>query len=74
MPGDAVDVLAMGTEDASCDFKPMYLQRRAPGPRDVLIDVKYCGVCHEDLLMAAGHACVAPSVVYPCVQGKDTNE
>ncbi len=27
----------------------MVIQRREPGPRDVLIDIKFCGVCHSDV-------------------------
>ena len=27
----------------------MVIQRREPGPQDVLIDIKFCGVCHSDV-------------------------
>jgi uncharacterized zinc-type alcohol dehydrogenase-like protein len=28
---------------------PFNFERRIPGPHDVLIEIKYCGVCHSDL-------------------------
>jgi len=28
---------------------PFAIERRVPGPRDVLIDILYCGVCHSDV-------------------------
>jgi uncharacterized zinc-type alcohol dehydrogenase-like protein len=31
---------------------PFQLNRREPGPHDVAIDIKYCGVCHSDVHQA----------------------
>jgi uncharacterized zinc-type alcohol dehydrogenase-like protein len=31
---------------------PFEIQRRAPGPRDVQIDIRYCGICHSDIHQA----------------------
>jgi len=31
---------------------PYSIERREPGPRDVLIDIRYCGVCHSDIHQA----------------------
>ena len=47
VPNDSepIDILAMAAQDSMCDFKPMKMQRRAPGPNDVLFDMKFCGVC-----------------------------
>jgi uncharacterized zinc-type alcohol dehydrogenase-like protein len=28
---------------------PFGIERREPGPKDVLIDIRYCGVCHSDI-------------------------
>lgn len=30
-------------------LKPFKFERREPGPHDVAIDIRYCGVCHSDL-------------------------
>ena len=51
------DTLCMGCADAACDFKPLRLQRRPLGEGDVLIEMKYCGICHSD-----GAACSAARV------------
>ena len=52
-PG-GVESLCMATADASCDFKPLQVLRRPVGEYDVLIDMKYCGVCHSDLHFVEG--------------------
>ncbi len=31
---------------------PFQIERREPGPRDVLIDIHFCGVCHSDIHQA----------------------
>jgi len=31
------------------ELKAFEIQRREPGPTDVLIDIKFCGVCHSDV-------------------------
>lgn len=68
----SIDALCMACADTSCDFKPMTLPRRPLGPSDVLIEMKYCGVCHSDLHHAAGHVNVGPmSAKYPCVPGHE---
>lgn len=30
-------------------LQPFTIQRRDPGPHDVVIDIKFCGVCHSDI-------------------------
>ena len=35
--------------DSDSPLRPYSFQRRAPGPKDVAIDIKYCGICHTDL-------------------------
>ena len=32
---------------ASSPLAPATIQRRAPGPRDVQLEVLFCGVCHS---------------------------
>ena len=58
-------------DDASCNFKPKAFQRRALKENDVLIEMAYCGICHTDLHMAAGHMAVAGFKQYPCVPGHE---
>ena len=37
---------------AGSPLAPFSIERREPGPRDVLIDIAYCGVCHTDIHQA----------------------
>jgi uncharacterized zinc-type alcohol dehydrogenase-like protein len=37
---------------ARAPLGPFTFERRAPGPRDVLIDILFCGVCHSDIHQA----------------------
>ena len=47
-----IPVKAYAAYDAATPLKPYDFDRREPGPNDVLIDIKYCGVCHSDLHIA----------------------
>ena len=47
---------------------PMSIARREPGPRDVLIDILYCGVCHSDIHQARGEW---GNSSYPMVPGHE---
>ena len=66
-----IDVLCMACTSATCDFKPTKLKRRALGKHDILIDMKYCGVCHSDLHRAADHNAAAGATLLPCVPGHE---
>ena len=35
--------------NAGAALEPFSFQRRDVGPRDILIDIEYCGVCHSDI-------------------------
>jgi uncharacterized zinc-type alcohol dehydrogenase-like protein len=37
---------------AKSPLAPFGINRRTPGPHDVLIDIRYCGVCHSDIHQA----------------------
>ncbi len=49
-------------------LRPFSFERREPGPRDVQIDVLFCGVCHSDVHTARGEW---SGTVYPCVPGHE---
>ena len=38
--------------DATSPLGPWEFDRREPGPHDVVIDIRYCGVCHSDIHQA----------------------
>jgi alcohol dehydrogenase (NADP+) len=42
-------VPAYAARDAKSPLGPFEIERRAPGPHEVLIDILYCGVCHSDI-------------------------
>lgn len=47
---------------------PFSLDRRDPLPKDVEIDILYCGVCHSDLHQARNEW---HNTIYPCVPGHE---
>ncbi len=59
---------AYGAHAADQPLEALTIQRRDPGPRDVQIDIAYCGVCHSDL-----HTVRAEwqGTLYPCVPGHE---
>jgi uncharacterized zinc-type alcohol dehydrogenase-like protein len=42
-------VHAWGAAKAGAPLAPMTIERRAPGPHDVVLEVLFCGVCHSDI-------------------------
>ncbi|MDR1807068.1 MAG: NAD(P)-dependent alcohol dehydrogenase [Propionibacteriaceae bacterium] len=50
-------------------FGPFELERRAPGPTEVFIDIAYCGVCHSDIHTARAEWPKVPA--YPFVPGHE---
>ena len=43
---------AYAAVDARTPLAPFSIERREPGPNEVLIDILYCGVCHSDIHQA----------------------
>lgn len=42
-------VSAFGVRSATDSVSPLKIERRNPGPNDVVIQVEYCGICHSDI-------------------------
>lgn len=59
---------AYAAPSANQPLAPFPLQRRAPGTRDVQIDILFCGVCHSDLHTARDEW---GGTTYPCVPGHE---
>lgn len=59
---------AYGNQAADQPLGPLTIERRAPGPDDVAIDILFCGVCHSDLHAARGEW---GRTFYPCVPGHE---
>ncbi len=43
---------AYAATSAASPLAPFSIERRDPGPREVMIDILYCGVCHSDIHQA----------------------
>ena len=39
---------------ADKELAPSSIERREVGPKDVLIEILYCGICHSDVHQARG--------------------
>ncbi|SFJ10874.1 NAD(P)-dependent alcohol dehydrogenase [Planctomicrobium piriforme] len=53
---------------ADSELKPFAFERRNPGPRDVQIEILYCGICHSDLHQARNDW---QNSIYPMVPGHE---
>ncbi|HEX4956307.1 MAG TPA: NAD(P)-dependent alcohol dehydrogenase [Thermoanaerobaculia bacterium] len=62
---------AYAAPSATAPLAPATIPRRVPGPRDVQIDVLFCGVCHSDLHQVRDEWKSAMPTVYPCVPGHE---
>lgn len=54
--------------DANSPLKPFSFERRTPGPRDVHMEILFCGVCHSDLHQARNEW---GNSIYPMVPGHE---
>lgn len=61
-------VKAYGAYAADKPLEPIDIERREPGPRDVQIEIAYCGVCHSDLHQVRSEW---EGTLYPCVPGHE---
>ena len=59
---------AYAAPSAKAPLAPWSIERRATGPRDVAIDILFCGVCHSDLHTVRSEW---EGTVYPCVPGHE---
>ena len=63
-----ISARAYAAATAGAALEPFTLQRREPGPHDVVIDISFCGVCHSDLHCARDEWGGQP---FPCVPGHE---
>ena len=64
----SINVKAFGTEAKDKPLKQMTIERREVTPKDIEIDILYCGVCHSDLHTAKNDW---GGTVYPAVPGHE---
>lgn len=61
-------VKAYAALDPKQPLKPRSIIRRDPGPKDVELDILFCGVCHSDIHTARDEW---KNTTYPCVPGHE---
>lgn len=59
---------AYAAASARSKLAPFIIERREPGPHEVLIDILYCGICHSDIHMVRNEW---GSSIYPMVPGHE---
>ncbi|MEW6125611.1 MAG: NAD(P)-dependent alcohol dehydrogenase [Acidobacteriota bacterium] len=62
------NIKAFGAEAADAPLKQLNIQRRMVTPRDVEIEILYCGICHSDLHSARNEW---QNTIYPIVPGHE---
>src|ERR1700710_2163279 len=67
-PAQTSSAGAFGAPSVSEALVPLTIERRAVGPRDVLIDIRFCGICHSDIHHCRGEWGEVP---YPAVPGHE---
>src|SRR5690242_10716489 len=65
---DMIKVQGFAARDAHSALAPFTFERREPGPRDVQIEILYCGICHSDLHQARNDW---SNSLYPMVPGHE---
>ncbi len=63
-----IKTIGYAAQSSDKPLAPFSLQRRDPGPRDVQIDILFCGVCHSDLHTVRNEW---QNTIYPCVPGHE---
>lgn len=61
--------LGYAAKSATSPLEPFNLERRDPGPKDVQIEILFCGICHSDLHTARNEW--GGSTKYPCIPGHE---
>ena len=63
-----MSIKAYGAFRCDSPLETMTIERRAPGPKDVQIDIAYCGICHSDLHTVRSEWA---GTLFPCVPGHE---
>ena len=58
----------IATASAKSQLAPFSFERRDPKENDVVIDIKYCGICHSDIHQARSEW---GDAIYPMVPGHE---
>ena len=64
-------IKAYGAASATAPLVPMTIERRKLTPKDVKVEIQYCGICHSDLHYARNEWADVMPTIYPCVPGHE---
>jgi uncharacterized zinc-type alcohol dehydrogenase-like protein len=63
---------AYAAQTAKSPLTPFSIDRRDPREHDIVIDIKFCGICHSDIHQARGEWSAAmPETIFPMVPGHE---
>jgi alcohol dehydrogenase (NADP+) len=62
---------AFSARSRTSPLSPTTIKRRAPRPKDIQIEILYCGVCHSDLHQVRNEWENMAPTIYPCVPGHE---
>jgi alcohol dehydrogenase (NADP+) len=68
MSSGTLPTRAYAAQSPTSPLAPFSFERRKPGPRDVLIKIRYCGVCHTDIHFVRNDWGIS---MYPIVPGHE---
>ena len=57
--------------DAKSPLAPFKFERRDPGPKDVTIEILFCGICHSDIHTVRNEWSETMATTYPCLPGHE---
>lgn len=63
-----MQVKGYAAKSSNQNLEPFEFKRRAPGPKDILIAIEYCGVCHSDIHQVRNEW---QNSIYPVVPGHE---
>ena len=63
-----IKALGYGATAATAPLDRLEINRRDPGPKDVRIDILWCGICHSDLHTVRNEW---HGTTYPCIPGHE---
>jgi len=62
---------AVAAQSTTSGMAAITIPRRTPQPKDVQIDILYCGICHTDLHFVHNDFAAIMPTSYPCVPGHE---
>ena len=67
----SVSTRAFAAQSPTSPLAAATIPRRVPGPKDVKIQILYCGVCHSDLHTVRDEWKSVMPTQYPCTPGHE---